>query len=372
MYCACQFIALVGQICDDNKCVLREDINNTAYSLVSMFDDFVAENSPMIDSYLSEWFSKVPAPYPVAKDMLERLKGYVLNGGKRIRPLLILLSNSYLGKKDEEVLAVASCYELCHAFLLIHDDIMDESYLRRGKPTMHIAYGKEMNSAKMGVSMGMLSGDTLLFLAYDMLFKSSLSLEAKHRVLAYLNEVMLTTCYGQALDFMIHTTATEEDILEVYRTKTSQYSIFAPLKLGLLICDEVPSSTEAQLLSIAEPLGIAFQIQDDLLDLFSDPAVTGKAIGQDIREGKYTLLMHYGCMHSDEKEYLLKSLGNNRLTDTELSKIVEILRACGAEEYCRSKVQDLFKEAQQAIDRSTMSAKDILHAFAEYLMKRIK
>ncbi|MFO7711363.1 MAG: polyprenyl synthetase family protein [Candidatus Woesearchaeota archaeon] len=317
----------------------------------------------MIEDRIRKIFSGIDVKDPSVVRMVDAIREFCLRGGKRIRPQLAMLSYKELGGKDEDsMLNVAAVLEMVHAYLLVHDDIMDESRLRRGKPTVHEYYNEFHEN---GVHMGMLAGDTLVFIAYKALLRSGFSAEKTLAVSQLITDVLLQTCYGQAIDYEKIKPVDKERVLEMYRLKTSVYSIEAPLLCGALLADASQDFKDS-LSAFAEPLGIAFQIQDDLLDIFPQ-SQTGKARFGDLREGKHTLLVWYVMNHGDAQTFE-KHLGTD-MDEKTGELLAEIIESSGAKSYAENKIDELYKQALSVLD-DLPDMKKSLTEFAERIMKR--
>ena len=238
---------------------------------------------------------------------------YILNlGGKRIRPLLVLMSADLFGHKYKEAVSAALAIEIFHNFTLVHDDIMDSAELRRGSVTVH---------NKWNINTGIISGDVMLIKAYQALEDYENPLFSKLTKL--LNKTALEVCEGQQydIDFEEKVDVNQNNYLEMIRLKTAVL-IGCALKMGALIADASQDDLEA-IYEFGELLGIAFQIQDDYLDVYGDSISFGKKIGGDIIENKKTILFHYAMSNgsTNEKKELLKwydkrtgdELGNKKI-----------------------------------------------------------
>lgn len=199
-------------------------------------------------------------------------------GGKRIRPLLALLGRLIFDDDLSPALPVALAVELFHNFSLIHDDIMDEAPLRRGQPTVHLKYG---------TNSGILSGDVMLIQAYDYLLEGRVG----ERGIQLFNRVAREVCEGQQYDmnFESRTDVHIAEYLKMIELKTAAL-LGGSLALGAMTADAAPESIQ-HLEAFGRNIGIAFQLQDDILDTFGDPALVGKKVGGDIVQNKKTYLI---------------------------------------------------------------------------------
>jgi geranylgeranyl diphosphate synthase, type II len=213
-------------------------------------------------------------------NLYDPIRYFLSIGGKRLRPVLTLLATDLFGEKIEKSLSAALAIEVFHNFTLMHDDIMDEAPLRRGKDTVH---------KKWNTNTAILSGDAMMIMSYQLLSESRTT--DLSEVLHVFNKMALEVCEGQQLDmdFGNSSSVTEEDYLNMIRLKTSVL-LGAALEIGALIGGA--NATERKLIyEFGVNMGIAFQLQDDLLDIYGDPKKFGKQIGGDIIENKKTFLL---------------------------------------------------------------------------------
>lgn len=206
--------------------------------------------------------------------------GYTLAaGGKRVRPQLALLATKLFGGNEEDVLPAALALEVFHNFTLLHDDVMDKAQVRRGRPTVHV---------KWNANTAILSGDQMMIEAYKLL--SQVPEDKLATTLRLFNQMATEICEGQQydVDFESREDVTIPEYMEMIRLKTSVLLATA-LKIGAYIADATEEQQE-QIYNYGIHLGLAFQIQDDMLDCYGDQATFGKAIGGDIAENKKTYL----------------------------------------------------------------------------------
>lgn len=227
-------------------------------------------------------------------NLYEPIRYFLSLGGKRMRPVLLLLGHELFGGKSEKVLAQALAIELFHNFTLIHDDIMDNADVRRGKKTIH---------AKWNHHIGILSGDAMLVYAYQLLGQC----EERHfiKIHQLFNKVALEVCEGQQYDMDFEKQeASIDDYLKMIRLKTSVL-LGTSLEIGARLADANEQDAK-NLYLFGEHIGIAFQLQDDLLDAFGDPEKFGKTVGGDIIANKKTFLLLSALRDSDltDKEKL--------------------------------------------------------------------
>ena len=292
---------------------------------------------------------------------------YILNlGGKRIRPLLVLMSADLFGYKYKEAVSAALAIEIFHNFTLVHDDIMDNAKLRRGSATVH---------SKWNINTGIISGDVMLINAYQILEEYENPLFSKLTKL--LNKTALEVCKGQQydIDFEKKVEVNHNNYLEMIRLKTAVL-IGCGLKMGALIANASQEDLEA-IYEFGELLGIAFQIQDDYLDVYGDSISFGKKIGGDIIENKKTILFHHAMSSGsiNEKKELLKwydKRTGNALGNEKIDAVKSIFDKLNAGEACMKLVNDYTKRAFKKLSHLNISqdAKNIFKNFGDNLMKR--
>lgn len=286
-----------------------------------------------------------------------------LQGGKRMRPFIVLNACEAVGGSPEEALPAATAIELVHNFTLVHDDIMDNDLMRRGVPTVH---------ALWGVPMGILAGDLLFAEAFHILLTARGDLERLGKAADILARATIVLSEGQQMDMSFETRSevSEVEYLDMAYRKTG--ALFqAAGELGATIGggDESPIRS---LGAYGRNMGIGFQIFDDYLGMTSSEEVLGKSVGNDIREGKKTLIV-IRALQTSAREALLRLLGRRGATDSELAKLVEMLREEGVLEYTRRKAESYISEAKKDLAALAPSrARDLLAELADYAISRKK
>lgn len=269
---------------------------------------------------------------------------YALNsGGKRIRPLLTLASAEACGSTAEHAAPLAAAIEILHNFTLIHDDIMDRSPLRRGKPTVYIQWNE---------ATAILAGDTMMGIAYQLLAEHYSDAICRD-IVAEFSSAFVDICIGQAedLSFRFRADVTMEDYLAMISRKTAR--LFATAAVVGGIAAKASTHTITALRHFGTAIGIAFQIQDDMLDLFGEPAF-GKERGQDLREGKKTfpILAAAGCGTTTAKSQLLNDYlqGKACTTHTEVEALAMLCRQCDVFTIARTYIDEHLCRAAEAIE----------------------
>lgn len=312
---------------------------------------------------------------PMLSDTVDLLSNLVLAGGKRVRPAMAYWGFIGAGgdPEDPAIVAIGSALELLQAFALFHDDVMDGSPTRRGNPTAHVAAEAEHRSndwsgepRRYGEAVAILAGDVSLVLS-DVLLA-----DVSSDVRRLWNDLRVEVNLGQFLD-VVGTAqgdvalATAERIVEY---KTARYTIVRPLQMGAAAAGGV--HLEQPLADFGTPLGIAFQLKDDLLGVFGEEAVTGKPVGDDLREAKPTpLLARARDAASPEQRSLLDQVGPD-LTDDEIGDIQAVLADTGAVAEIESQIESLTADALAAIERMPLAggADQQLADIANFLASR--
>lgn len=299
----------------------------------------------------------------------EMLEQFVLRGGKRIRPLFawtgwLSSGGEAEGPQADAMVKCAAALELVQACALIHDDIIDSSATRRGFPTVHVAVAANHRKAgwhgdaeHFGVSAAILLGDLALTWADDMVRESGLAAESMARISPIWAAMRTEVLGGQLLD--IHSEARGDESLEsamrVNRYKTAAYTVERPLQLGACAAG-APAELIETFRELGTDLGIAFQLRDDLLGVFGDPAVTGKPSGDDLREGKRTVLLAAALTKADATEpetaELLRASIGADLTDAQVAGLRNVFTSLGAVDEVEAMIDTLTARAEAALAAS--------------------
>lgn len=268
-------------------------------------------------------------------------------GGKRIRPLLALLAAGMVKNNHQNAFPAAKAVEYLHNFTLMHDDIMDRAESRRGKASVH---------AKWDESVAILSGDVMFTMAMQLLmerFKQA-DFESSYGPLLCNSFLSATrhVCEGQAYDMLLplKEKATAEDYLSMIEGKTAAL-LGASMELGALCVQATPEQAE-QLKAIGIKAGMAFQLQDDILDVFGETEKTGKKAAGDIHERKKTLLFLHAVAHAPQEEasFLTQLYSTDRtLVQDEVKRVKEVMITSGAKQYCMQKMTTFYKEAHELL-----------------------
>jgi len=351
------------------------------------FHETLARYAADVDTALACVFEELTPQaarvHPSALEMAEAVRDFTCGPGKRLRPVLMRVAYEGLGGIHPEAILQASCaVELMQSFLLIHDDIMDRSELRRGRPTLHCwyqaRYSKQVREAEhFGSAMAILAGDLANQWAMLLLTQSPFPPDRIARALACYNQIALDVCYGQVLDMLLPhhplNEVREEEMWKVMEYKTARYTTEGPLHLGAILAGAEGEVLE-QLSTYGVPLGVAFQLQDDILSVFGGEAQMGKSVASDLIDGKRTLLLVEAWKRGEkgEREILTRVLGNPAATSEEIEAARRVLEATGARARTVQLAQELVVQAKNSLAGVPLaaSARQFLAELADYVVGR--
>ena len=306
-------------------------------------------------------------PYDRCPKSLYEPIEYVLSlGGKRIRPVLMMLAYNLYKEDPESILMQAVGLETYHNYTLLHDDLMDNADMRRGHDTVH---------KKWDANKAILSGDSMLVLAYQRMQQC----DVRHlqAVLDTFTETALEIGEGQEYDMSFETRndVTEDEYIEMIRLKTSVLLACA-VKIGAILAD-APADDISNLYKFGEQLGLAFQLQDDLLDVYGDPKVFGKAIGGDITSNKktYMLINAVNRANAQQRSELMKWIEATEFDrDEKVRAVTALYDEIGIRELCEQKISHYFDECRKCLAKVGVSEerKRMLLDYTNEMMKRRK
>ena len=347
-----------------------------------IFREFSMEIIPEIDTYIKEFFERkiLNAESGFMKEILGYVAEYCLRDGKRIRPLLLM--NSYYGyrkglKKRTEVVKLGAVVELMHSLLLIQDDIIDKSELRRGEKALHILLGEKYShltsNPLIGQDIASVTADILFSCCIEIISSTDIRHDVKDRFLDVFSKTYEKTAWGQILDSlnsMPRIIDPESDTpMQISLMKTAYYTMVYPLIMGYVLSGEYSRSEMSNIEAFAVPLGIAFQVRDDMLGVFGIEKDTGKPNDSDIIESKLTLLVQNTILKlSDSHRVRFTNifLGSDKSADD-----IEFVRCCikesGALEETIQRHRELIDDSYILLDELVMkkSNKDIMRGVIE-------
>ena len=349
---------------------------------IEKFNSLYKQVKDEINNYLKEFNeSLVKDKTSYLKENLEILAN--LNSeGKLIRGFLIALGYKMLKEDIKYSYNLSLAYELFQTSILIHDDIIDNDNLRRGKDTIHFANFKkykslnEHDAKKASESIGICIGDYGFFKVNEIIINNYKNDPNFVKVFNYYNDIVLKTIEGELTDVVLafegkykEIKNLDEHIMLIYKLKTSFYTIIGPLSLGLILGGIADEKLE-DIRKFGEKVGIAFQIQDDILGIYSN---MGKVIGSDIKEYKQTILYSYTIRNEKYKNELLKYYGKENITELEINETRRIFKESGAYEYATNIMNQYYDESIEIIKKVNWIKevdKSIIFGFIQYLKGR--
>ncbi|MCL2025994.1 MAG: polyprenyl synthetase family protein [Leptospirales bacterium] len=355
-------------------------MNNT-----EAFDSFADNAIPIIDGIIKSFYElKIKnAKHRFMKDIYGDISSYCLRKGKRIRPVLLLASyDGYKkgAKARGEMNKMAASLEMMHSFLLIQDDIIDQSAVRRGGKAMHIMTAERYNagtrSKNIGADIAVITADVLFSNALELVAGADICNRARRRFLSVFADTYEMTAWGQILDILNSkpvSLAIEENIpLDISLMKTAYYTVYYPILMGnILAAPGNPAEREA-IEKFAIPLGLAFQIRDDIIGVFGDEKETGKPADSDINERKFTLLIYNTLKRLPKKEQNEFERRFLSVKKSDAAYLKKTIVSSGALEFTKNKQASLIDESLSALGKLSASktAQQVLGGFAEKLRLR--
>lgn len=302
--------------------------------------------------------------------LVEAVAGLTLRGGKRLRPATLyagfVAANEHGNARDTDDAGAA--LELLQTYLLIHDDWMDGDDERRGAPSVHAHFRNALGDAHLGASVGVLAGDLASGFAWELLgtapFPAGRGAEG-HAAFAKLHQEVV---FGQQLDLLKHA-----DVALVHQLKTGSYTVRGPLCIGGLL-GNANAEQLAALEQYGEPLGLAFQLRDDLLGTFGDTSATGKPTGNDLRAGKNTSLVAATRARLDgaDLKHFESVLGNPDVDIATIERTIALIESCGARAEIEANIDAMLARAKSVLARAPFSGHgaSLLHELADMLGAR--
>lgn len=355
-------------------------------TFIQNYNQFLGEFNPFLERYLSTLQKTSDSMHDSAQLLIDISSQAVNSSGKRLRPFLVALGYQIASSQTEvsnEVLKAGLISEIFHSFALVHDDIIDQSDTRRGQKTSQVLFSEEHKAKNFkgtdqhfGTSMAILTGDLLIAYATKILTDLKFSRSIKEKASQCFADMFINLIIGQYQDvYQSFNTdrPSKEMILSTLRWKSGEYSIEFPLKFGGIL-GEAGDGLLDFYAQFAQPVGIAFQLKDDLLGVFGDSTSIGKSNLSDIREGKNTLLINYAlsAASNQQKNTLDQILGNVNAQEEDLEKIKTILIETGAKNKVEEEISAMVLSAQSLIERSKISKdhQEILSGFADFIINR--
>jgi geranylgeranyl diphosphate synthase type II len=332
-------------------------------------------SQPEITQIINDALQRIQTNQHVDR-LYEPVRYAIANGGKRIRPLLMIMAYNLFRDDILRIIDNAIAMEVYHNFTLLHDDVMDKAVMRRGKPCVHVKWNE--NAA-------ILSGDTMLALSYRLMTENraffncdadpAALYDAMQQAVNTFNEATIGVCEGQQLDMDFETMddVSEKQYMDMIRLKTSLL-LSCSLKIGAQLALAQPRQADL-LYTFGEKIGLAFQLQDDLLDVYGDPKVFGKNIGGDIVANKKTFMLIKTLeMASDKHRQELKKwiAMTDFANEDKIKAVTHLYNVSGTRQVCEQKINELFAEGMEALDQLNVTddKKNPFRQFALKLMNR--
>ncbi len=305
--------------------------------------------------------------------LIAALEDFVLRGGKRVRPAF-----AYWGYRavtadpdlpvDDDMFLLFSALELLHACALVHDDVIDDSATRRGWPTVHVHFtdlhrsgGWRGGSEQFGRSAAILLGDLSLVWADDIVAAADLDADGRRRVRRVWSDIRTEVLGGQYLDIVNESSGAEsiESAMKVNTYKTASYTISRPLQLGAAAAADRPD-VQRIFYELGTDLGVAFQLRDDVLGVFGDPAVTGKPSGDDLRSGKRTVLLAEAVERAAASDPAaadrLRAGIGTELSDADVRQLCDVIESVGALTAVEGRIELLTNRALSLLESAPINA----------------
>ncbi|MGH1567935.1 MAG: polyprenyl synthetase family protein [Nitrosopumilus sp.] len=318
----------------------------------------IEKNAKIVNKYLNSKLKGNP------KKLYDAAGHLIVNGGKRLRPYMVIRSCQILKGRASNAMPAASAVEMVHNFSLVHDDIMDNDEMRHGVPTVH---------KKFGMPLAILAGDVLFSKAFQVITNSKLPSNATTQLVSRLSKACVDICEGQLLDVKMaegKKIPSQAEYITMIGKKTA--ALFdVSCAMGAICATNKPKDI-ANLSAFGRNLGIAFQITDDLIGVMGDPKITKKPVGNDLREGKKSLpiLMAIKSAKGKDKKIILKVFGNSKVPKKDLSRAVEVIRNLGIEENVRKQALKYAEKAEKSLEHYSGSAKTELITLLDFVVKR--
>ena len=356
--------ALTGQISIERGAALSVDTaapsaNELAGAVTNQLREYLAERRSDC-AYIGSDYA----------DLTAALEEFVLRGGKRLRPAFAYWGWRAVADRDADasVLRLFAALELLHACALVHDDVIDDSATRRGLPTVHRLFAQTHrdrhwsgSADQFGLSAAILLGDLALVWADDIVATADLPADAQRRVQRVWADIRTEVLGGQYLDIVAESSGatTVASAMTVNTYKTASYTVTRPLQLGVTAAADRPDVL-AIFLEVGNDLGVAFQLRDDVLGVFGDPAVTGKPSGDDLRSGKRTVLLAEAVELADKSDRvaadLLRSSIGTELSDTQVREVCLAIESVGALAAVEQHIDVLTRRSLETLNAAPIDA----------------
>ena len=372
-----------------------DDIISDIYNYL-VFVDFLNISKKEIEAASQDYFDEFCSntiDFSFVQESLNDLRSQN-EGGKRIRGAMVKLGEKIASRGvNGNYLPIAVGYELFQTAILIHDDIIDKSDIRRKKATIHNNLAKrikdvcgdnisDVNAEHYGVSRALCIGDYGFFISFQFLSKCSVDVAVLEKVYQLYFQILTITCEGEIMDTVLPVEKIsildnyeeyENTVYKIYEYKTAWYTLAGPIVLGA-VCAGASDELISLLKSITVPLGIAFQIKDDLLGIYSSEETLGKPVLSDIRENKQTLLLGFAYKNADDEQRLLldQHYGKENADECDLAIVRNLFEKIGAKQYAENEIRRLSNDSKRLIHNDLIDKENqaILFGLISYLTDR--
>jgi len=327
---------------------------------MSKLNSVLEKYATMVNRQIEQYIPRAGQPATLHQPMWELLD----RGGKRFRPALTLLFCKAVGGQERRALPAASAVEILHNMTLIHDDIEDQSELRRGKPCIHIMFGQ---------SAAINSGDAMLIKVFEAAASGSLDAATGNKLVQRFADRAFQITRGQALEFELNNrqSFTQDDVIEVLRNKTSALIALA-CEAGVIVAGGKKTQLSAAA-KFGEATGVGFQIVDDLLNVTGDVRKYGKEIGGDIREGKRTIMAAHLVKSAsiEDRERFMRMLGKSTISQEEIGEVIDLYGKYGCLDHARRLADRHIEGGLSALRKLPKSnARDTIEGLARFMVRR--
>lgn len=348
------------------------------------FLPYTRKINQFLDRFFTEKITQSKTITPVASEIWRNIQNFI-SGGKRIRGGLVKLGYECFKKPDEKnLLPISAALELTHGAILIHDDIIDQSEFRHNQPTVHKKYESEHikryqkgSASHYGEGMAIIAGIVGYYGAISLINQSKFPPDLKLKAIDQLANFMTNTGYGEGLDVDLacRQEIKEKDVLTIHTYKTAHYTFIGPLKIGGILA----GAGEKELKKFEDyglPLGIAFQLQDDILGLFGTEEKLGKPIGDDIKEGKNTLLYTQALKGGSpsQRKKLTSLWGKKEIAFAEIEEVRKIIKETDSLDYSQKMALQLVEKGKKIVPKITDNKKlqEVFLSLADFVVQRSK
>ncbi|HEY1956623.1 MAG TPA: polyprenyl synthetase family protein [Polyangiaceae bacterium] len=328
-------------------------MTTTTAPFVSAFGELAREVKAAVESKLEAVASEKNAWAlgigPDVAAVTSALFDVATRGGKRVRPALLAAASVACGgsKTDDAIVEAGVALEILHAYLLAHDDWMDDDEVRRGGPSTHAALRARFDSRQMGDACAILAGDFGQAFAFEALATLPAPADRKLAAMDEVSRMLGDVVAGQVLD-VVGAARSRDAVETMHRLKTSSYTTCSPLVLGAILAG-APVETREALRGAGDPLGVAFQLSDDWLGTFGDPEKTGKSVRSDLRRGKRTALVAELEEDRASRQLMPRVLGVEDAPDEEVDALVRRMVESGAKARVEARIATLLEETRERL-----------------------